>query len=130
MNALSESFPLMPEFTVRSAGLAIRPSDFQLDPLALESWDVQVATHPGVTVFHSAAWARVLHETDRHTPCYLGRIEAGGGSDLLPIVEVASVVTGKRGVELPFLRALGGGTLSSLFLRYDVGSQPGNPCLA
>ncbi len=102
MNALSESFPLMPEFAARSAARAVPPPDFRLDPLALESWDAQLATHPEATIFHSAAWARVLHETYRHTPCYLGRIESGSGSDLLPIMEVASVVTGKRGVALPF----------------------------
>lgn len=102
MNALSESLPLTVESAARSAGRTVRPPDFLLDPLALEQWDAQVSTHPGATIFHSAAWARVLHETYGHTPFYLGRIEAGGGHDLLPIMEVASAITGKRGVTLPF----------------------------
>lgn len=102
MNALSESIPLMAEFAAQSARRAVGPSDGLLDPLAFESWDAQVATHPRATIFHSAAWARVLHETYGHTPYYLGRMEAGGVSALLPIMEVASVVTGKRGVALPF----------------------------
>ncbi len=76
--------------------------EFLVDPLANSTWDAQVASHPGATVFHSAAWARVLHETYGHRPSYLGRHEAGGGSSLLPIMEVDSPATGRRGVTLPF----------------------------
>lgn len=102
MNALSESIPIIPEFTARLAGQLVPPADGRLDPLGHQSWDVKVATHPGATIFHSAAWARVLRETYGHAPCYLGRMEAGGVADLLPIMEVNSVITGKRGVALPF----------------------------
>lgn len=102
MHALSESFPLQPESATRSVGGAVPAPDFLLDPLALATWDAQVATHSGATIFHSAAWARVLHETYRHTPFYVGRIAAGRCLDLLPIMEVSSALTGRRGVSLPF----------------------------
>lgn len=102
MNALSESLALTPASAARPARRAVRPPDFLVDPLALDHWDAHFATHPAATIFHSAAWARVLHETYGHQPFYLGRIEAGQCRDLLPIMEVASPLTGKRGVTLPF----------------------------
>ena len=102
MNVTSESIPLLAESAARSTGNVVRPPAFLLDPLGLEHWDAQVSTHAEATVFHSAAWARVLHETYGHTPFYLGRIEAGRCNDLLPIMEVASPITGRRGVTLPF----------------------------
>ena len=102
MNALSESLPLPLQSATRSAGHAVLSPDYLLHPFALERWDEQVATHSNATIFHSAAWARVLHETYGHTPFYVGRIEADGPPDLLPIMEVASFVTGNRGETLPF----------------------------
>ncbi len=102
MNALSQSISLMPEYAARLGGQAVPPSSFTLDPLALDTWDAQIVSHPQATIFHTAAWARVLHDTYRHRPWYLGRIEAGRVSNLWPIMEVESVLTGKRGVALPF----------------------------
>jgi hypothetical protein len=102
MNALSESLRLAPEFVDRPAARVVRPVDLLSDPLTLESWDAQVATHSGATIFHSAAWARVLHETYGHKPFYVGRFEAGRCQDLLPIMEIDSTFTGRRGVTLPF----------------------------
>lgn len=102
MHVLSESLPLPPASAALAADRTPCSPDFRLDPLALPQWDAHVATHPGATIFHSAAWARVLHETYGHTPFYLGRIEVGRCHDVLPIMEVSSTLTGRRGVTLPF----------------------------
>ena len=102
MHTLSETLPL-PRATVgATAGRALHSPDSRLNPLALEQWDAHLVAHPEATVFHTAAWARVLHETYGHTPFYLGRLEAGRCHDLLPIMEVASALIGRRGVSLPF----------------------------
>src|SRR4051812_12924409 len=35
----------------------------RVNPLAVADWDERVARFSGASIFHSAAWARVLHET-------------------------------------------------------------------
>jgi hypothetical protein len=44
----------------------------------------------------------VLHETYGHEPAYFCRFAAGQLADLLPVMEVRSPWTGRRGVSLPF----------------------------
>jgi CelD/BcsL family acetyltransferase involved in cellulose biosynthesis len=74
-----------------------------IDPLSDGSWDHDVAAHPDATFFHGAAWARVLHRTYGHKPIYL-RFYRGEGDlmALLPLMDVRSWVTGRRGISLPF----------------------------
>lgn len=79
-------------------GAAIPPVNPLEDPL----WDTKLAACPGATFFHGSAWARVLHDTYGFQPVYftLGgpeRIDA-----LLPLMEVNSWLTGRRGIGLPF----------------------------
>jgi hypothetical protein len=73
-----------------------------MEPLNHPGWDSLLATHPKSSFFHGSAWARVLHETYGHQPAYFYRITAGQLSDLLPIMEVTSPWTDRRGVSLPF----------------------------
>lgn len=65
-------------------------------------WDELLDRCPEATVFHSAAWARVLRESYGYTPCYLGLIEKEGFAVLLACMEIRSILTGRRGVSLPF----------------------------
>lgn len=58
--------------------------------------------HPEYTVFHSTAWARVLMRTYGHRPLYLRVRRGGEPALLLPLMEVRSWLTGRRGVSLPF----------------------------
>jgi hypothetical protein len=74
----------------------------QLNPLAISDWDQRVKLNPHSTFFHGAAWARVLVETYGYQPLYLTTVRNGTGSGLLPLMEVNSWLTGKRGVGLPF----------------------------
>lgn len=73
-----------------------------IDPRIDHSWDDSIAEHPEATIFHTSAWAKVLCDTYRHTPLYF-RFKSGEHEDvLLPLMEVASPFTGRRGVSLPF----------------------------
>ena len=73
-----------------------------VDPTEDTSWDALLATHPQGSVFHTAAWARVLKDSYGHEPIYLIFSLLGKPAALLPIMEVASRLTGRRGVALPF----------------------------
>ncbi len=73
-----------------------------MDPRSDGEWDRLVAEHPEATIFHSTAWANVLCDTYRHVPHYLRFAANGTLHALLPLMEVASPLTGRRGVSLPF----------------------------
>ncbi len=73
-----------------------------LDPLSDSDWDRLVLSHPDCNFFHSAAWANVLGKTYRHKPIYLHFSRQGELVALVPMMEVRSSFTGRRGVCLPF----------------------------
>ena len=82
-----------------------RPSELSMktiDPLCGDEWDRAAAAHPEATAFHSGAWAKVLAETYGHRPHYFSLSDGESGSALVPMMEVKSAVTGRRGVCLPF----------------------------
>ncbi len=76
-----------------------------VNPLEYPDWDQSVGSLPGAGFFHGRAWARVLHETYGYRPVYFVRNEAGRPQALLPLMEVRSWLTGRRGVALPFTDA-------------------------
>ena len=47
-------------------------------------------------------WARVLSESYDYTPLYFTAVDNGRIHALVPIMEVNSILTGRRGVSLPF----------------------------
>jgi hypothetical protein len=73
-----------------------------VNPLEQPRWDEQVATLPEATFFHGTAWARVLRDTYSHQPVYFCRYAGEQLQQLLPVMEVSSPLTGRRGVSLPF----------------------------
>ncbi len=73
-----------------------------LDPLSDSDWDRLVISHPGSNFFHSAAWAKVLCKTYRHKPYYLHFFRRSESVALVPMMEIRSAFTGRRGVCLPF----------------------------
>ena len=74
-----------------------------VDPLSNSSeWDNLVLAQPTGTIFHSSAWAKVLSKTYGHRPFYLHFSNATGWVGLIPLMEVRSAITGRRGVSLPF----------------------------
>ncbi len=76
----------------------IRP----ISPIEYQGWDEQISRLPGATFLHSAAWARVLHDAYGYTPLYFTIFDGAAVSACLPVMEVDSFLTGKRGVSLPF----------------------------
>lgn len=54
------------------------------------------------TIFHSASWARVMAESYGYRPLYFMLYDSGACRGCLPVMEVDSVFTGKRGVCLSF----------------------------
>ncbi|HET9419315.1 MAG TPA: GNAT family N-acetyltransferase, partial [Chthoniobacterales bacterium] len=74
-----------------------------VDPLGDSEWDNLVSSHPDSTIFHTATWAKVLVTTFGHRPVYLELTRASNLSALLPLMEISSHVTGRRGVCLPFI---------------------------
>ena len=73
-----------------------------VNPLETPGWDSLLAGHPGAWFFHGTAWAGVLRDTYGHVPVFAARFAGGQLRSLLPLMEVSSPWTGRRGVSLPF----------------------------
>ena len=73
-----------------------------LNPVGYPGWDELVSAHPGHSIFHGAAWAAALQGTYDFKPVYLTAAGAGGKASILPLMEVDSWLTGRRGISLPF----------------------------
>jgi hypothetical protein len=73
-----------------------------VDPLHEPAWDHVAALHGDAGCFHTSAWARVLHQTYEHQPFYLHFSCGRRLVALVPLMEVRSPFTGRRGVCLPF----------------------------
>ena len=82
----------------QAAGVTIE----RIDPLADGRWDEIVGAREDQSIFHHSAWARVLTETYGHQPFYLKVSVDGTEAALVPLMEVSSRFTGRRGVSLPF----------------------------
>jgi hypothetical protein len=73
-----------------------------VNPLDIPDWDEQILRLPGYSFFHCSAWARVLSESYGYKPLYFTIFNGNAISACLPMMEVNSIITGKRGVSLPF----------------------------
>jgi len=72
-----------------------------INPVSTPLWDEALESCPGASFFHTTRWARVLVDSYGYKPAYF----CSGGkppSVLVPLMEVSSFLTGKRGVSLPF----------------------------
>ena len=73
-----------------------------LNPIEYPCWDNLIETNDQTTFFHTTAWAKVLSESYAYKPLYFTIIENGKLAGLIPLMEIDSWLTGKRGVSLPF----------------------------
>jgi len=73
-----------------------------INPLTEPEWNNRLPEHRGATVFHSVQWARVLAEAYGYRPQYALFREGQRVVAMVPIMEVRSLWTGRRGVCLPF----------------------------
>lgn len=84
----------------KSKGTMPEPS--LINPVEHENWNTLLISTSGYSFFHTANWANVLKRSYRYTPLYLYTCEENRFSSLLPLMEVNSSLTGRRGVCLPF----------------------------
>lgn len=73
-----------------------------VDPTGLSDWDARLLAAGKDDFFHSTAWARVLKGCYRYKPVYHVSAENGRLNLAVPLMEIRSVWTGRRGVSLPF----------------------------
>lgn len=66
-------------------------------------WDAYVNGHPAATVYHQAAWARLIARVFRHDLRLLAATVDGRVTGVLPIVGFRSRVFGTFAVSLPFV---------------------------
>lgn len=81
---------------------ASEPSVRIVDPSTDPTWDAGLASFPEASIFHTSAWCRVLRDTYGYTPVYFTLNDGEKLRALLPLIEVDSWLTGRRGVGLPF----------------------------
>lgn len=74
----------------------------RLNPLECPNWDVLLTSRPDFSFFHGSAWARVLTETYGFAAHYFFTGDAAAPETVLPLMEVDSWLTGRRGIALPF----------------------------
>src|SRR5438876_5975350 len=98
-----------PEVGLASSGMAGEPKGGRpeggmqtLNPLEIPGWDGLISSHKDASFFHSASWAGVLRDTYGHAPHYFCAADGVRLSAFLPVMEVNSLFTGRRGVSLPF----------------------------
>lgn len=65
------------------------------------NWNKLLISTPGYSFFHTSNWADVLNKSYNYRPFYLCA-EKNTAVSLLPVMEVDSALTGRRGVCLPF----------------------------
>src|SRR5688572_16462219 len=73
-----------------------------VNPLEDPQWDENIQRFSTATIFHTTAWARVLWETYRFSPNYFTVTNNQRLIAVLPLMEVDSWLTGRRGIGLPF----------------------------
>ena len=73
-----------------------------VDPTKIAGWDEMVRSYPGSSFFHSSAWAHLLKEAYGYKPQYFSMQDRGSLGAVIPMMEIDSLLTGKRGVSLPF----------------------------
>ncbi len=73
-----------------------------INPLTFPDWDREVAKFPQAGFFHETAWTRTLVDSYGYAPCFLVREAKPGVSAVVPMIEINSRLTGRRGVCLPF----------------------------
>jgi Acetyltransferase (GNAT) domain len=73
-----------------------------INPLNLKDWDKNIIGHKNYTFFHTSHWNKLIAETYGYTPVFHIAKEDDEIKGILPLMEVNSFITGKRGIGLPF----------------------------
>jgi len=73
-----------------------------VNPLKSSDWNQMLLGCGQGTIFHSANWARLLADSYGYHPAYFLLSKPGAFIGCLPVMEVDSILTGRRGVCLSF----------------------------
>jgi hypothetical protein len=73
-----------------------------INPIIYKNWDHLVLSTVDNSLFLTAAWANVLSESYGYNPLYFTIIDGDELISLIPLMEIKSLLTGCRGVSLPF----------------------------
>jgi hypothetical protein len=73
-----------------------------VNPLNDPAWNDTILSCDNGTIFHSANWAKLITETYGYHPTYFTISDQGTFRGCLPVMEVNSFLTGRRGVCLSF----------------------------
>lgn len=73
-----------------------------INPTIFPRWDEMILENRGYAFFHSSAWAKVLQYSYHYTPAYFTLTRGATLLAMLPVMEVDSFLTGRRGVSLTF----------------------------
>lgn len=95
-----------------------------IDPISCQRWNELVMATEDYSIFHTANWARILHETYGFVPNYFSLMEGGRLAALIPVMEVRSFLTGCKGVSLPF------SDFCEPMLPHDFGAGELTKCIA
>ena len=74
----------------------------RINPLDYPEWDDLLLESGDLSFFHTSAWARVIVESYGYRPVYFVLRDGARLSSVMPFMEIASRLTGRRGVSLPF----------------------------
>lgn len=73
-----------------------------INPIFYPGWDELLVSTRRCNFFHSSSWARVLSGSYGFNPVYFTAFDNGRLFALIPVMEISSLLTGRRGVSLPF----------------------------
>ncbi len=73
-----------------------------IDPATDPRWAAYLEHHPEATVFHDSSWIGLQVHVYGYRNKSLACFEEGRITGVLPLLEIRSVLTGTRGVSLPF----------------------------
>lgn len=73
-----------------------------LNPADYPDWDNLLKTNSAASFFHCSSWSKVLTDTYKYTPLYFTSVVNNRLQRLIPVMEINSILTGNRGVSLPF----------------------------
>lgn len=72
------------------------------NPLHIKFWNEFVVSTDSYSIFHSSEWAKVLIKTYKYLPQYFVTMNNGRLFSMIPFMDVKSIITGRRGISLPF----------------------------
>ena len=73
-----------------------------INPIFHKNWDDLILSAEDNSFFLTAAWANVLNDSYGYKPLYFTLMDSRQLKGLIPLMEIKSILTGCRGVSLPF----------------------------